>query len=340
MTPAQLVEFVDDGGGIFLAADQSASTAVRGLAHDLGVDLAEPGARIEDRSSHAVGKIKGQALGPETLVTTRVREVLRALPGGAQAPLLYRGTSLSVAPDVEQRATVVVSAEDAARLVADDGREIETAQESLGLVAVANRPRGSGRAAVVGSLDALKDALFPPISVVRPDSEDDELVGPSNRNVFRTLAAWALGTSGTLRIASFETLAEAADLSTSSLPNQAVLHAGSRLRIVAALEEKRLVTSRPKPGVPGSVPHGPTWNAYVSNAVRLEIEGPETASVPFRLELETQGLPTGRLYARVAVPGTPGKYAWVVHHEREGFTSVRETFPFEVVATDEAHTEL
>nr|CAD1834618.1 unnamed protein product [Ananas comosus var. bracteatus] len=92
-----VLEFVDSGRDLILAADSSASDVIRGIATECGVDFDEdPEAVVIDHTSYAVSETEGD----HTLIASDALIHSDVILGDKkiEAPILFRGTGHSVNP--------------------------------------------------------------------------------------------------------------------------------------------------------------------------------------------------------------------------------------------------
>eukprot|EP00882_Tetradesmus_deserticola_P030394 GHRQ01034117.1.p1 GENE.GHRQ01034117.1~~GHRQ01034117.1.p1 ORF type:complete len:258 (+),score=82.52 GHRQ01034117.1:40-774(+) len=103
-----ILDFVDSGKNLLLAASSDASDAIRSLALECGVELDDKGTAVYDHFSYQTA---GGATDPTLIATAAVVES-QAIFGGSppQAPVLFKGVAATV-PSSSELVTVALSAE-------------------------------------------------------------------------------------------------------------------------------------------------------------------------------------------------------------------------------------
>ena len=186
-----LVELVDSGRGLFVAADEGASPSIRETMTDLGTDMLSKGTQVQDYISH------DSSQGPAALLTSGVH--MPAITGDVGAPILFRGTGATLSPNATLTAPVLAPA---ATAVAGSGSSALAGPNLV--LATAMQSRTNARTFFVASVDALSDAAFS----TQPSNAAGGAEGGASKTGNRALAAeaakWAFKRKGMLRLSNFE----------------------------------------------------------------------------------------------------------------------------------------
>ncbi|MEW5304335.1 MAG: hypothetical protein WDW38_011025 [Sanguina aurantia] len=194
-----ILEFVDAGRNLLIAASSDVSELMRTLATEVGVDLDDKGTKVFDHFNYATFADGTQ---DHTAVLTGNVVQSAALVGAAslQAPVLFRGIASAVAADAEL-VTVVLSASSTA--YSHDPRKavlepplLLTGQGASLVSAV--QARNNARVVVAGSLELFSDEFF--------DAQvwsKGAWSSTANRAFTSTLALWCFQQRGVLRATNF-----------------------------------------------------------------------------------------------------------------------------------------
>mmetsp|Transcript_24995 Transcript_24995/g.80541 ORF Transcript_24995/g.80541 Transcript_24995/m.80541 type:complete len:463 (+) Transcript_24995:26-1414(+) len=191
-----IVNFVDDGGNLMMALDETASDFMRDLASECGVEVDEPGTVVMDHVDHNSGS------DDHTLVFTsnvaKVPLIVGSLKSSS-APVLFKGVGLAVGE--ENILAVRVLSAGAAAYSADPNEPIRDYPQAAGtdvLLVAAVQARNNARVLVSGSLDLLSNALFE-AAVQAPGADSPVAPRSSNRQLAQELSKWTFCERGVLR---------------------------------------------------------------------------------------------------------------------------------------------
>ncbi|CAA2975504.1 dolichyl-diphosphooligosaccharide--glycosyltransferase 48 kDa subunit-like [Olea europaea subsp. europaea] len=155
-----VLDFVDSGHDLILAADVSASDLIRSVAAECGVDFDEdPSAMVIDHIGYAVSQIEGD----HTLIAADDFVQSDIILGNAkiEAPVLFKGTGHSLNPDnslvlkVLSASSSAYSANPASKL----SNPPSLTGSAISLVSVV-QARNNARIIISGSLDLFGNRLF------------------------------------------------------------------------------------------------------------------------------------------------------------------------------------
>lgn len=178
------VDFVDEGGSLFVATDEKPSDSIREIAAQFGADFAKQGAAVIDHVSHDV------KLGASSLLTEAAypSSVMTGKPG---LPVLYKGGALTTSPDSTLAIRALMPSPTA--VVSSGDSTLSGFDVSL---AVGMQSRTNARFCVVASLDALSDKSFS-ASVTHAATGKSSETG--NRALGQSLLRWTMGLQGVLK---------------------------------------------------------------------------------------------------------------------------------------------
>ena len=181
-----LVDFVDDGGSLFVATDEKPSASIREIAAQFGADFVQQGAAVVDHVSHDA------KLGPSSLLTEVMypSAVMNGTPG---LPVLYKGGALTTSADSTLAIRALMPSPTAAVTSGDPRLDISGFDVSL---AVGMQSRTNARFCVVASLDVLSDQSFGARVTHAATSKSSET---GNRAFGQSLLRWTMGLQGVLK---------------------------------------------------------------------------------------------------------------------------------------------
>jgi oligosaccharyltransferase complex subunit beta len=181
---AQLVDFVDAGGSLFVATDERPSDSLRHVAAQLGADYVQQASAVEDHVGH-------DAAHGETHLLTRALYPSAVMTGAPKDPILYKGGAFTTSKD-SALVYRVVSPEPTAT-VTSLGSILSGLDAAL---VVAMQSRTNARFCAVASVDALSDAFFD--AKVQHAASGLE-GGTGNRVLATALLRWTLKLQGVLK---------------------------------------------------------------------------------------------------------------------------------------------
>eukprot|EP00892_Ulva_mutabilis_P011778 jgi/Ulvmu1/8973/UM005_0064.1 len=183
---ALLVEFVDAGGNLFIAADESPSASTRDVASQLGAEFVEQGASVRDYVAFA------HSMDPSHLLTTSVypSQVMTGAPGG---PIIYQGGALTTSPDSVLAMRALMPAPTA--VVTSAGTQLTGSDFAL---AVTMQSRTDARFCIVASIAMLSDSSFKhKVAPAVAGGKSSKLSG--NQCITSALLRWTMKQQGVLK---------------------------------------------------------------------------------------------------------------------------------------------
>lgn len=157
---AAVLDFVDSGRDLILAADANASGLIRNIAAECGVDFDEdPSAMVIDHSSYAISETEGDhtLIASDSFIESSVILGSRKI----EAPVLFRGIGHSLSPD-NSLVFKVLSASPSAYSANPKftlAKPPSLAGSSISLVSVM-QARNNARILISGSLSMFSDRFY------------------------------------------------------------------------------------------------------------------------------------------------------------------------------------
>ncbi|XP_042000537.1 dolichyl-diphosphooligosaccharide--protein glycosyltransferase 48 kDa subunit-like [Salvia splendens] len=194
---ASLLEFVDSGHDLILAADTSASDLIREIAVECGVDFDEdPAAMVIDHTNHAVSETEGHhtLIASDDFINSEVILGSRKI----EDPVLFKGIGHSINPS-SSLVTKVLSASPAA-YSANPKSKLSSPPTLIGsaisLVSVV-QARNNARILISGSLTVFSDRFFR--SGVQKAGSTTKHEKCGNEQFFVELSKWVFHERGHLK---------------------------------------------------------------------------------------------------------------------------------------------
>uniref|UniRef100_A0A383W075 Dolichyl-diphosphooligosaccharide--protein glycosyltransferase 48 kDa subunit n=1 Tax=Tetradesmus obliquus TaxID=3088 RepID=A0A383W075_TETOB len=198
ISSAAILDFVDSGKNLLLAASSDASDAVRSLALECGVELDDKATTVYDHFSHQAAN---GATDP-TLIATAAVVDSKAIFGSSppKAPILFKGVAATV-PASAELVTVALSGE--ASSYSHDPKKAMPEPPSLpvgGTAALVSlvQARNNARVMVAGSLDMFSNELFD--ASVKVAASGAKFAKSGNKDFATAVALWTLGDRGVLKV--------------------------------------------------------------------------------------------------------------------------------------------
>ncbi|XP_051135012.1 dolichyl-diphosphooligosaccharide--protein glycosyltransferase 48 kDa subunit-like [Andrographis paniculata] len=194
---ASLLEFVDSGRDLILAADSSASELIRDIAVECGVDFDEdPAAMVIDHTSYAVSEMEGD----HTLVAADDFIQSEVILGNKriEAPVLYKGIGHSISA-TNNFGLKVLSASPAAYSANPNSKLSNPPTltgSSISLVSIV-QARNNARILISGSLSMFSNRFFR--SEVQKAGSAIKLEKSGNEQFLTELSKWVFHERGHLK---------------------------------------------------------------------------------------------------------------------------------------------
>lgn len=194
---ASLLEFVDSGHDLIMAADASASELIREIAVECGVDFDEdPAAMVIDHTNHAVSEIEGDhtLIASDDFINSEVIFGSKKI----EAPVLFKGIGHSINP-ANNLVLKVLSASPAA-YSANPKSKLSSPPtltgSAISLVSVV-QARNNARILISGSLSLFSDRFFR--SGVQKAGTTTKYEKCGNEQFFTELSKWVFHERGHLK---------------------------------------------------------------------------------------------------------------------------------------------
>ncbi|RAL46584.1 unnamed protein product [Cuscuta campestris] len=195
---AAVLDFVDSGRDLILAADANASGLIRNIAAECGVDFDEdPSAMVIDHSSYAISETEGDhtLIASDSFIESNVILGSRKI----EAPVLFRGIGHSLSPDnslvfkVLSASPSAYSANPKSTLV----KPPSLAGSSISLVSVM-QARNNARILISGSLSMFSDRFYR--SGVLKAGSSTKFEKSGNEQFLTELSKWIFHERGHLKV--------------------------------------------------------------------------------------------------------------------------------------------
>jgi oligosaccharyltransferase complex subunit beta len=295
-----ILDFVDAGHDLILAADSRASEEVRNLASDLGVDLEARGSVVTDTLG---GVAQSKAVDASLVLSTQVLDapaVFGETP--IKDPILFRGIGASIAPDSQQAFQVLGG--EASHFVADPEKgfteEVQAAGKAISLFAV-SQTRNDARVVVSGSMDAFTDTFLQATNVKTKSGASYTKTG--NEQFLVELTRWAFHERSVLRVSNLR----------HHPPNSTEQPQRYRITDEVVFEVN---IEQYKDG---------SWQPYEASDVQLEFVMLDPHVRTF-LEHDRQG----RFFKQFKIPDVYGVFKFVVDYNRLGLTHLELSHQIQV----------
>jgi len=292
VTASEVLEFIDAGGNVLLAADTGASGTIRDIARGVGAELADSASSVIDHIHFDQSDFDGHhttIIADEFIANTPV-----ILGGSKPAPVLFRGIGQDVREGVLNYR--VLSASGSAYSGRTDGKAapLRLLGKKNGLVS-ALQARNGARVAVSGSIALFSDAFF--TTQVQKYSQDGKAatVKSGNEQFAVELSKWVFAERGLLRFRDIQH-------STKGGLVPAMYTVKENITYSIVIEEK----------VNGE------WKGYKANDVQLEFV---MLDPYWRITLNHDG--NGKYSTDFQVPDVYGVFTFRVDYNRPGYTPIQ-----------------
>jgi len=204
LTVDQLVDFVDAGGNVLVAASDQTGDILREIAAESGFEADEEGAAVIDHLNFDV-ELDAAAGGKHTTVLAdpanliKSEEIVGKSGAKGAAPILYRGTGLIV--DRQNPHVLEILTASSAAYSHKPDQAIKAYPHAVGknTVLVAGlQAKNNARVVFSGSLDLFSDEFF--IAAVTPSNGGQKRDQSGNQELAKALATWCFQRSGVLRV--------------------------------------------------------------------------------------------------------------------------------------------
>ncbi|XP_022012664.2 dolichyl-diphosphooligosaccharide--protein glycosyltransferase 48 kDa subunit [Helianthus annuus] len=290
---AAVLDFVDSGKDLIVAADASASDLIRSIAAECGVDFDEdPSAVVIDHGSYAVSGTEGD----HTLIAADDFIKSDVLLGSTkiEAPVLFKGIGHSLNP-ANSLVLKVLSASPSA-YSANPKSKLSTppslSGSSISLVSVV-QARNNARAVFSGSLDLFSNKFFK--SPVQKAGSSNKYAKSGNEQFVTELSKWVFHERGHLKAVNVK------HHRVGETDEPAIYRINDDLEYSVEIYEWS----------------GSSWEPYVANDVQVQFY----MMSPYVLKTMSTDK-KGLYHASFKVPDVYGVFQFKVEYQRLGYTSL------------------
>jgi len=194
---SDIINFIDNGGNVLIAAHENVTEPVREIANECGVDFDEEETQVIDHLSYDVSDTNGY----HTLLALPEGYVLQSkvmLGDGPGAPILFRGIGHAVTEGSRLLSKVLTGTETS--YSANPREKVRDYPQSAGkdsLLVTAIQARNNARIVFAGSLEMFSNRFFNlPVQRVGETKKHDK---SGNEAFCRELSVWTFQERGLLR---------------------------------------------------------------------------------------------------------------------------------------------
>jgi len=189
LTADSIIEFIDDGGNVFIVADSETGNVIRDITAECGIELDEDGTTVIDHLHFSA-----QDQGFHNLLLANSANLIKSekIVGKSSNPLLYRGLGMVTDPANPLVFTILSGSSSSyshnpTELIKDYPHAVGKNTVLIGGL----QARNNARIVVSGSMEFLSDVFF-------TSEEGGKLVG--NQELTVSLLSWCFHQTGVIRI--------------------------------------------------------------------------------------------------------------------------------------------
>jgi len=294
VTSKTIVDFIDAGGNVLVAASSQLTEPIKEVAGECGVEFSDEGSYVIDRFNSAINDDGHGTLivsDPEYLINNKLIVSDSAKTG---SPFLYRGVGMSVDP--ENPLLIEILTGSSTSYAYNPAEQIVDYPQTVGkntLLVSALQARNNARVLFVGSIDFFSNELFE--SAVEKNTENSKRFAKSgNEALSVSLTQWLFKERGVLRVVNVKHH----EVGQTTPPAAYTI----KQDIVYTIRIEEIRDGR--------------WQPFQANDVQLEFIRLD----PFvRTTLKPTGS-TGNLEAKFQLPDVYGIFKFNVDYKRLGYT--------------------
>jgi len=194
LTAESVVEFIDDGGNVFIAAGPETGDVIRDIASEVGIELDETGTTVIDHLN-----FDKKDSGLHNLVVSEPANLIKSkhIVGSTDKPVLYRGLGMVTDPS-NPLALGILSASSSGYSHNPD-QPIQDYPHAVGkntLLVAGLQARNNARVVITGSVEMLSDAFY--TSKVEVGGKAGVEAG--NAELVASVLSWCFKEAGVIRI--------------------------------------------------------------------------------------------------------------------------------------------
>ncbi|KAI5684238.1 hypothetical protein M9H77_05466 [Catharanthus roseus] len=290
---AAVLNFVDSGHDLIVAADANASDLIRNIAAECGVDFDEdPSATVIDHTSYAVSETEGDhtLVASDNLIASEVILGKKKI----EAPVLFRGIGHSLNPENNLVMKVLSASSTAysANPTSESSKPPSLVGSAISLVSVL-QARNNARVMLSGSLDMFSNRLLR--SGVQKAGSSNKYDKSGNEQFVTELSKWVFHERGHLKAVNVR------HHKVSSTDEPAIYRINDDLEYSVEIYEWS----------------GSSWEPYIADDVQVQFY----MMSPYVLKtLSTNG--KGVYHTSFKVPDVYGVFQFKVEYHRLGYTSL------------------
>jgi len=190
-----VLDFIDQGGNVILAADSEASDAVKTIASECNIELDQSGAFVIDNQNYDTGADEGQhtLIAADNLIKDEI-----VVGSKVKSPILFRGVGLDVLEDLNLLFPVLSGSEHSfSQDPATVGKKKPHVSGEKTTLVAALQARNNARVLLSGSLELFSDKFFS--SSVKSFSTKKQFDQSGNEEFTRNAAQWTFQQRGAIR---------------------------------------------------------------------------------------------------------------------------------------------
>jgi len=289
-----VLNFIDDGNNVIIAADSEVSDPTREIVEECGVDFGPAGTFVIDHFNYDVSDFDGD----HTLIVAD-DIVNKSIITSSSAPILFRGVD-QVLEEKNSLLIPIVRASSTAYAYSPDEAVVDEPHSSgkQTVLISALQARNNARVLISGSLEFFSDRFFTsPVQKYSADGSSQRYETAGNRQLASDLAAWALKQRGVLRSSNLH------HHKVDETVQGSVYCVNDTITYSVDIEEW----------------DGQKWVPYQADDVQLEFV---MLDPYYRVNLRHDG--KGRFSTTYVVPDVYGIYTFRLDYNRVGYTSINE----------------
>jgi len=189
-----ILEFVDQGGNVLVAADSDASDAIKAIASDCNIELDQSGAQVIDHHFYETHGDDGthSLIAADNLISDEV-----VVGSKVSSPVLFKGIGMDVLEDVPLIFPILSgSSFSYSHNPSSPVKKLHVAGKKTALVA-ALQARNNARILFSGSLDLFGNKFFG--ARVKPSSTGKEHLRSGNEEFSKAVTLWTFQERGAIR---------------------------------------------------------------------------------------------------------------------------------------------
>jgi len=202
ITSDEVLEFVDSGRNVIIAADSDISDFIREVASECNVEFDQEGTHVIDHVNYDSSDYHGQ----HTLLAADNFANAPAIFKNINAPVLFRGVAQDIEEDSDLLFPLLTGASTSySHHSSNSVKDLHVAGSKLVLVS-ALQARNNARVIFSGSLDLFSNKFFSSsVQKYSDDGKSQKYAKSGNEEFVNQITAWAFQEKGVLRASNAET---------------------------------------------------------------------------------------------------------------------------------------